>query len=94
MTINEEIRDEKIQNNIDKKAVKNQHYHQLKLINMSALQVKKYYLQIKVKLWNKTKFTYSPLGKALEKQTKEIEQLKMQWKNKRKQLNVESKNKP
>ena len=43
---------------------------------MSALQVKKYYLQIKVKLWNKTKFTYSPLGKALEKQTKEIEQLK------------------
>ena len=36
-------------------------------MNMNILQVKKYYPQIK------EEFTYSPLGKPLEKQTKTIE---------------------
>ena len=35
------------------KLQKYQHYHSLKLINMTILQVKKWYLWIKVKLWNK-----------------------------------------
>ena len=38
-----------------------------KLINMNFLLVKKYYLLIKAK------FTCSPLGQALEKQTKTID---------------------
>ena len=50
---------------------KHQHYHQVKLVNMNILQVKKYYLQRREV--EKTKFTYSPLGKTLEKQKKAIE---------------------
>ena len=49
-----------------------QPYHQAKLISMNILQVKKYCLQVK-KITGQTKFTYSLLGKAFEKQTKAIE---------------------
>ena len=42
-----------------------------KLININQLQVKKYYLLIKV---DQVKCTHSPLGKAIEKQTKTIEE--------------------
>ena len=45
--------------------------HQTELISMSILQVKKCDLLIKKKITEKTKFTYSPLGKAFGKQTKE-----------------------
>ena len=38
---------------------------------MNILQVKKYYLQIKNNI-EQAKFTYSPLGKAFENQTKKI----------------------
>ena len=48
MTIDDEIRDEKIQYDINREAAKNQHCHQKKLINMNFLQVKKYYHLIKV----------------------------------------------
>ena len=47
MTIEDKIRDEKLQNNVNKEAVKNQLY-QVKLINMIILQAKIYYLLIKV----------------------------------------------
>ena len=43
-----------------------------KLMSMNMLQVKKYCLIIK-KIIEQTTFTYSPLGKAFEKQTKTIE---------------------
>ena len=39
---------------------------------MNILQVKKYYLPIKVVI-EQAKFTFSPLRKALEKQTKKTE---------------------
>ena len=48
MTIDDKIRDEKLQYNINREAAKIQHYHQVKLINMNILQVNKYYLLIKV----------------------------------------------
>ena len=47
---------------LTEKQQKYQHYHVEKLINMNILQAKKYQLLIEAK------FTYSPLGKALEKQ--------------------------
>ena len=45
-----------------------QQCHLVKLINMNILQAKKYYLPIKAEY----KFSYSPLGKALENQLKTI----------------------
>ena len=42
MTINDKIRDEKLQHDINRKASKYQHHHQVKLTNMNFLQVKKY----------------------------------------------------
>ena len=47
MTIDDKIRDEKLQYDINREAAKNQHYRLEKLINMNILQVKKYYLLIK-----------------------------------------------
>ena len=49
MTIDDKIRDEKLQHDINRKAPKKQHYHLEKLINMNILQVKKYCLLIKDK---------------------------------------------
>ena len=42
MTIEDQIRDEKLQYDINKEAVKISAYHQAKLINMNFLLVKKY----------------------------------------------------
>ena len=48
MTIYDKIRDRKNYNMIlREKQQKHQHYHQVKLINMNILQMKKYYLLIK-----------------------------------------------
>ena len=60
---------------LTEKQQKYQHYHLEKLMNMNILQVKKYYLPIE------ERFTYYPLGKALEKQTRTIkDQVKKQIK--------------
>ena len=48
-----------------------QQYHQVKPINMNTLQVKKYYFN-QGRVIKQAKSTYSPLGKALEKQTKQL----------------------
>ena len=48
MTTDDKIRDEKVQYNINREEEKYQHYHLLKLIKMSFLQVKKYCHLIKV----------------------------------------------
>ena len=48
MTIDDEIRDEEPQFDINREAAKYQHYHLKKLINMNILQVKKYCYLIKV----------------------------------------------
>ena len=48
MTIDDQIRDEPLQNDVTEKQKKYQLYHQVKLINMNILHVKKNYLLIKV----------------------------------------------
>ena len=47
MTIDDKIRDEKLQYNINKEAEIYHHYHLEKRININILLVKKYYLLIK-----------------------------------------------
>ena len=46
MTIDDKIRDEKLQYDSNRKQQKYQHYHLEKLINMNILQVKEYCLLI------------------------------------------------
>ena len=53
MTIEDQIKDEKLQYDIIEKPRKYQLYHQVKLINMNTLLVKKYYHRINDKLLNK-----------------------------------------
>ena len=73
MTINDQIRDEKIQNDINREAAK--------ISALSSGKIGKYeYLTGEDKLPSnqqqiieQAKFTYSPLGKAFEKQIKTIE---------------------
>ena len=43
MTIKDQIRDEKLQYDINRKQLKYQLYHQVKFINMNILPVKIYY---------------------------------------------------
>ena len=66
-TINDKIQDEKLQNDIEKWYVK--------YINRNILQAKKYYQLIKdqSRIVEQDKFTFSPLKKVLEIQTKAIE---------------------
>ena len=71
MTIDDQIRDEKLQYDINREAAK--------ISALSSGKIDKYeYLigeEIKeeMRVIEQAKFTYSPLGKALEKQTKTIE---------------------
>ena len=73
MTINDWIRDEKIQYDINREAAK--------LSALSSGKIRKYeYLtgedilpSNQQQIIEQTKFTYSPLGKTFEKQTKTIE---------------------
>ena len=51
---------------LTEKQQKYQHYHQVKLTNMNYLQVNR--------IIEQAKFSYSPLGKAFEIQTKRIEE--------------------
>ena len=48
MRIDDKIKYEKLQYNINKEAAKYQHYHQVKLIDMNILEVRKYCHPIKV----------------------------------------------
>ena len=46
MTTEDQIKDEKLQYDINREAMKISDYHQVKLINMNTLLVKKYYHRI------------------------------------------------
>ena len=63
------------------------HYNQIKLMLMNILQAKKSPLPIKVQL---QRFTYSPLRKALEKQTKTIDGTAKKQKQLKKELKSRS----
>ena len=69
MIIEDKTRDEKFQYGINREAAKYQHYQSEKLINTNILQVTRYSDQGRII----EQATYSPLGKAFEKQIKAIE---------------------
>ena len=50
MTIDDQIKDEKQQYDVNRGAAKDQFCHQSKMISMNILQVKEYYLLVKNKL--------------------------------------------
>ena len=56
---------------LTQKQQKYHHYHLEKLINVNILQVKKEYLSIK-EVKEQAMYTNSPIGEALEKQTKRL----------------------
>ena len=69
MAINEEIRNEKLQYNVNREEAELSALSSgKKLINMNILQVKKQCILIE-QIIEQAKFAYSPLGKALGKQT-------------------------
>ena len=76
MTTDDKIRDEKLKYDISRIAQKYQLYHVEKFRNTNILQVKKYYLLPcnQRQIIGQAKFTYSPLRKAFENQTKTIEE--------------------
>ena len=73
MVIDDKIRDEKLQYNIKREAAK--------ISALSSGKIEEILSSDQSKIIMQAKFTYSPLGKALEKQRKTIEE---QGKNKMK----------
>ena len=83
MTIDDKIRDEKLQCDVNREAAKTSSLSSVQ-IDMNVLQTKKILPTNQNHIIKKAKFTYSPLGESLEGQT---EKLKMQLKTKKKRNN-------
>ena len=79
MTINDQIRDEKLQYDINREAAKISALSSGKTHKYEYLTGKDILPSNQQQIIEQAKFTYSPLGKAFEKQTK---QLKIKEKNK------------
>ena len=73
MTINDQIRDKKLQYNINKEAPKISALSSDKFRKYEYLTVKEILPSNQQQIIEQAKFTYSPLGKAFEKQIKTIE---------------------
>ena len=73
MTINDQIRDEKIQYDINKKAAKMSALSSGKICKYEYLTGEDILPSNQQQIIEQAKFTYSPLGKAFEKQIKTIE---------------------
>ena len=74
MTIDDKIRDEKVQYDIYRKQQKYWRYHLEKLITYEYLTVEEILLPSdQSRIIEQAKFKYSPGGKAFEKQIKKIE---------------------
>ena len=73
MTINEQIRDEKIQYDINRKAAETSALSSGKIDKYEYLTGKEILPSNQQQIIEQTKFNYSPLVKAFEKQTKIIE---------------------
>ena len=73
MPIDDKIKDEKIQYDINREAAKISALSSGK-IYMIILQAKKYCLLIEKQIIKQARFTYSPLGKAFKEQTKTIKE--------------------
>ena len=73
MTINDQIRDEKIQHDINREAAKISALSSDKICKYEYLTGKDILPSNQQQIIEQAKFTYSPLGKAFEKQIKTIE---------------------
>ena len=73
MTIDEKIRDEKLQDNFNKEVAKRSALSSGKIDKYEYLTGKDIIPSDQKQLIEQIKFKYGPLGKALEKQTKTIE---------------------
>ena len=73
MTINDQINDEKLQYNINREAAKISALSSDKLHKYEYLTGKDILPSIQQQIIEQTNFTYSPLGKAFDKQMKTIE---------------------
>ena len=73
MTIEDRIKDEKLQHDINREAAKISALSSVKLDKYEYLIGEEILPPNQHQIIEQTKFTYSPLGKAFEKQTKTIE---------------------
>ena len=73
MTINDQIRDEKLQYDINREAAKISALSSGKIHNYEYLTVEDILPSNQQQIIEQVKFIYSPLGKAFEKQVKTIE---------------------
>ena len=73
MTINDQIRNEKLQQDINRNLAKISALSSGKIDKQEYLTGKKILLSNQKQVTEKAKFTYSPLGKVFEKQIKTIE---------------------
>ena len=73
MTIEDQIKDEKLQYDINREAAKISAKSSGKLDKYEYLTGEEILSSNRQQIIEQTKFTYSPLGKAFEKQTKTIE---------------------
>ena len=73
MTINDQIRDENLQYNINREAVKTSALSSGKIHKYAYLSGDQILPSNQQQIIEQAKFTYSPLGKAFEKQIKTIE---------------------
>ena len=74
MTIDNKTKDEKLQYNINREAAKISALQSGKIDKYEYLPGEKVLPSDQSRIIEQTKFTYSPLGKALEKQIKTIEE--------------------
>ena len=73
MTISDQIKDEKLQYNINREAAKMSALSSGKFHKYEYLTGEDILLSNQQQIIEQTKFTYSPLGKAFDKQIKTIE---------------------
>ena len=73
MTINDQIKDEKLQYNINREAAKISALSSGKLHKYGYLTVEDILPSTQQQIIEQTEFTYSPLGRAFDKQIKTIE---------------------
>ena len=84
MTIDDQIKDGRLQYDIKRECAKISALSSGKMDKYEYLTGEEILLSIQKQIIEQTKFTYFPLGKAFEKQT----QLKIREKNKSKQLKI------
>ena len=75
MTIDDKIKDEKLQHDINIEAAKISALSSGKMDKYEYLKSEEILSPDKRRVTEQVKFTYSPLGKAFEKQTKTIKEL-------------------